>query len=729
MHLKFRTFAEQLLIASNIFILFLLLFESKLVIPAWLQTIGRMHPLILHFPIVILLLAMLLEFFSFRPEYAKNSFYRNFLQNLLLAGSLLAAVTVIMGLFLSREEGYEGEILTYHKWTGVGIFFFASFIYGIRNSVWYKAPVAKAGSLLTVVALIMTGHYGAALTHGTNFIWEPIESRKEAAVIAPDEAVVFSHVVQPILEQKCTSCHNADKMKGQLSLVNMQAILKGGKSGKLLVPGNPEISLLLERIHLPVEEKKHMPPTGKPQLTQQETAILNLWIKDQAKFDKKLAAYPEKDSLRFLATAYLLPASQTEAYDFDPADEDEVALLNTDYRTIIPLAKNSPALAVNIYNRATYTSKQLDELDGIKKQVISLNLNKMPVKDADLESIGKFENLQRLNLNFTEISAGGLKTLTELKNLSSLAISGTKINYKELHSWLPAFKNLKSVAIWNTPLSVSEIAQLQKANSNIAIIGGFKDDGKNVLRLNPPQMKNSSPVFSESLALQLKHPINGVEIRYTTDGSEPDSTKSPLVNDKMLLTKSESIKAKAFKNGWYGSETVEFNVYKSRLQPDSVNLLAPLNRVHQATGAKTFFDQKLGVIGANNPAWANNWAGVKDNDMVLVSEFRKPALISSVGIHYMIEEDTGIFPPETVEVWGGKDAKNMKLLSKFKTAMPAKGDKPSLKTLEGKFKPQTVSCLKIVANLQFTLSGCAATFRHMHGHCDTDISRHLFCRL
>lgn len=697
MHLKFRTFAGQLLIASNIFILFLLLFESKLVIPAWLQTIGRMHPLILHFPIVILLLAMLLEFFSFRPEYAKNSFYRNFLQNLLLAGSLLAAVTVIMGLFLSQEEGYEGEILAYHKWTGVGIFFFASFIYAIRNTAWYKAPIAKTGSLLTVAMLVVTGHYGAALTHGMNFIWEPIEAGREMAAIAPEEAVVFTHVVQPILEQKCTSCHNADKMKGQLSLSDAQSLLKGGKSGKLLVPGNPEISLLLERIHLPAEEKKHMPPTGKAQLTPQETAILGLWIRDQARFDKKLTSYPNGDSLQLLATAYLKPASQKTEFDFPPADEDEITALNTDYRTIVPLARNSPALAVNIYNRATYTSKQLNELDGIRKQVIALNLNKMPVKDADLESIGKFENLQKLNLNFTEISAGGLKALTGLKNLSSLAISGTKIKYSELSTLLPAFKNLKSVSVWNTPLSISEIAQLQKANSNMAIIGGFKDDGKNMLRLNPPQMKNSSPVFSGTMALQLKHPINGVEIRYTMDGSEPDSIKSPLASDKMQLTKSESIKAKAFKNGWYGSETVEFDVYKSSFQPDSVHLLAPLNRVHQATGAKTFFDQKLGVIGANNPAWANNWAGVKDNDIILVSEFKNPAQISSVGIHYMIEEDTGIFPPEIVEVWGGKDASSMKLLSRFKTAMPAKGDKPSLKTLEGKFKPQAVSCLKIVA--------------------------------
>lgn len=63
----------------------------------------------------------------------------------------------------------------------------------------------------------------------------------------------------------------------------------------------------------------------------------------------------------------------------------------------------------------------------------------------------------------------------------------------------------------------------------------------------------------------------------------------------------------------------------------------------------------------------------------------------------MVEEDTGIFPPELVEVWGGPDAANLKLLTKFKAQMPVKGDKPSLKRVEGTFKSQTVSYLRIVA--------------------------------
>ncbi|MGZ3767935.1 MAG: hypothetical protein ACXVA2_24940, partial [Mucilaginibacter sp.] len=73
-----KGFAGKLLIALNIFILFLLAAGSRLVIPQWLQPVGRLHPVILHFPIVILILAMLLEFFRFRTEFAKEKFYEEF---------------------------------------------------------------------------------------------------------------------------------------------------------------------------------------------------------------------------------------------------------------------------------------------------------------------------------------------------------------------------------------------------------------------------------------------------------------------------------------------------------------------------------------------------------------------------------------------------------------------------------------------------------------------------
>ena len=119
---RIRFFAEQLLIVANIFIVFLLLFEDRLVVPLWLQPVGRMHPLLLHFPIVLVILAMCIDFFR-RAKSSSNQFYIDFSKKLLLAGALLTALTVIMGLFLSKEEGYAGDTLLWHKWTGVATFF------------------------------------------------------------------------------------------------------------------------------------------------------------------------------------------------------------------------------------------------------------------------------------------------------------------------------------------------------------------------------------------------------------------------------------------------------------------------------------------------------------------------------------------------------------------------------------------------------------------------------
>ena len=696
--MKIRIIAENILLGLTLTIAFLLIFESKLVIPVWLQSIGRMHPLLLHFPIVLLLLAMLMEFFRFKPENSENTFYATFSQNLLLSGALLAAITVVMGLFLSREEGYSGDTLLWHKWTGAGIFFLATLLYFVRNARWYNAPVAWAGGGTLLITLILAGHYGASLTHGDNFLFEPWQGTAEKPQVPLEQAVLFTDVIQPIFEQKCVSCHNADKLKGQLKLTDAESVQKGGKTGKLFVPGNPQISLLLERVHLPIEAKKHMPPSGKTQLSPEEISLLTLWVKDHPRFDQKVIDLPLTDSLRILAAARLKPTTAVEErFEFAAADEETIKKLNNDYRTVAAFSRESPALAVTIYNKNAFNASQLNELSAIRKQIVSLNLNKMPVKDADLKQVGTFENLRKLDLNFTDISSQGLKELSSLKYLKTLTLSGTRQNLKDLRTQLPTLKSLETITVWETGLSSSEITQLQKALPRVTVIGGFVDDGKNPLKLNPPQVGNPTTVFAGSVPVQLKHPIKGVEIRFTTDGTLPDSVNSPIFDARTVLSQSATIKAQAFKKGWFGSDVATFDFFKNSYQPDSVELLFPLNRVHLAEGAKTFFNQKLGVLGANNPAWANYWAGVRDNDMGLVAEFKQPVTISSVGLHYMIEEDTGIFPPDLVEVWGGPDRNSMKLLVKFKAPLPSKGDTPTLKSVSGKFNPVSIKCLKIIA--------------------------------
>jgi len=175
---------------------------------------------------------------------------------------------------------------------------------------------------------------------------------ERAEVVPIEQALVFDHLIKPILDTKCVSCHNPDKLKGKLVLTDSISIHKGGKSGKLFVSGNPEISLLINRIHLAPENKKHMPPSGNSQLTPDEKELLRLWIKTNTRFNQKIVSLPPKDSLRLLATAFFNSGEAIdEPFDFSAADEETVKMLNTNSCVVSPLAKNSPALSVSIYNK------------------------------------------------------------------------------------------------------------------------------------------------------------------------------------------------------------------------------------------------------------------------------------------------------------------------------------------------------------------------------------------
>ena len=696
---SYKGIADNLLFALNIFILVLLIAGDHLSIPVWLQPVGRLHPMILHFPIVLIILAMLMEFFRFRPAFAAEKLYDEFTTVLLLSGALLAAITAIMGLFLSREPGYDSNSVQWHKWFGVGIVFISSAIYRLRNVSWYKAPMAQSGAVMTVCFLMIAGHYGASVTHGDNFVLGPVMKNSRHSVPI-DQALVYRDVVQPIFETKCISCHNPDKLKGGLMLIDAKSVLKGGKSGKLFVPGQPQVSLLLERIHLPEEEKKHMPPSGKPQLTAAEMNVLYHWIKANADFKKKVTDLPTADSLRMAAAPFLKPAEASEEqYDFAAADQKEIKKLNNNYRVIYELANGSPALAVNIYNKSTYNTKVLDELSAVKKQVVSIDLNKMPVVDGDLKTIAGFENLRSLNLNFSDITGNTLKDLSSLKYLHSVSLAGTKLSAQALDQ-LKALKSLKEVVLWNTGLTPQELQAFQNSNKKISLIEGFKADSK-PMKLIPPQVKNTAFVFSKPFQLLVTNPIKGVDIRYTTNGKDPDSITSALYKPGIMISDNTTIKAKAYKTGWYGSDMVSYTFYKNTFAPDSISLIRPVNERYQADGAKTLTDGELGGMNFGN----NKWLGTQ-TDMELALYFKKPVKPHTLTLNCLKMIGSQIFLPTEVEVWGGADLQHLKLIGSLTTGPQKKGDPDILQPLVCKLHESgPVTCIKFVAKPIYKLPG------------------------
>lgn len=686
-----KGFAENLLFALNIFIIFFLLFGQHIVIPQWLQPVGRMHPLILHFPIVVLIMAMMLEFFRFKERFRTEKLYHDFTTYLWLTGALFAAFTAIMGLFLSKEPGYEGSTLQWHKWLGAAVVFVSTLIYWCRSAGWYNVRIARLGAAVVVLSLVVAGHFGADLTHGDNFVLAPVW-HPEKARVPIEKALVYRDVIQPVFESKCTSCHNPDKTKGGLMLVDERSILKGGKDGKLFIAGQPQLSMLLQRIHLSEQDRKHMPPAGKPQLTPDELNLLYLWVKGNADFKKKVTDLPVNDSLRVIAATYLKPAEATEEqYYFAAADDKLIKMLNNNYRTIYPLAAESPALGVNIYNKSSYQPKTLEELSAIKKQVVSLDLDKMPVKDVELKTIAQFENLRTLNLNFTNVTGSGLKYLSSLKYLKIISLAGAPVNPSAIKQ-ISLLKSLTKITLWDTGLTDAEILDLQVHNKKIEFIKSFKDDGKPI-KLNLPELKNTSVVFAQSLPLQLSHPIKGVQLRYTTDGSDPDSIKSAIFKPGVALTKNTQIKVKAYKPGWLSSDVVQFSFFKSAYTPDSIAFITGPNEKYGADGAKSLIDKDLGGTNFGNGKWI-----AAQKDLAIYMQFAQPVNVHVLTVNCLRNVGSQIFLPLALEVWGGTDKAHLKLLSMVKPAAAKKDDPAVTMGIDCKLKGTAVlGCLKVIA--------------------------------
>jgi septal ring factor EnvC (AmiA/AmiB activator) len=97
-----------------------------------------------------------------------------------------------------------------------------------------------------------------------------------APALAQDaEKITYEDHVRPLLENKCFSCHNPDKKKGDLDLTNMGALMTGGGGGAIVEAGNPDSSRIWTTCAK--KEEPFMPPEGTA-LNAKELEILAKWI-------------------------------------------------------------------------------------------------------------------------------------------------------------------------------------------------------------------------------------------------------------------------------------------------------------------------------------------------------------------------------------------------------------------------------------------------------------------
>jgi uncharacterized membrane protein/mono/diheme cytochrome c family protein len=469
---------------------------------------GRLHPLVLHFPIGLLFGAVLMEVLVAREQVTRRA------QSLLLwctaASAVLAAAS---GWVLSHEEGYGGDLVELHERLGIAVAVLSVLAALAHRSLARSgSPVALRAyrSLLGIacVVVVPAGHVGSKLTHGEDWLEGPRErvevergpapvaalaeglgtsdaSTSEAvpapvsedvpapapvADVAPASSATdaYAETIAPLFAERCKTCHGPTKKKGGLRLDTREGLLAGGEDGPVLVPGDPAASLLFQRVSLPLEHEDHMPPEGKPQPTQEELAALEAWIAAGAPFGAASAAEAEKEE----ASA---PASQ------EKEEEEEAA-------SPPPPAKPAgpPSDALGALDRALIHHERVDpELEELRIDVAAvapsfgdaearallvplapwtaeLVLARSAVGDATLAELARFPALRRLDLRATRVSAAGLAALAGHAALEELNLAQTKLGDGAVDVLLD-MPRLRRVDLWSAGLSPEALARLRAA--------------------------------------------------------------------------------------------------------------------------------------------------------------------------------------------------------------------------------------------------------------------------
>ena len=445
------------------------------VVGLWINFIGALHPVFLHLPIGALLLLVTMEGLGIVTR-GKVRIDATWALLFAFGTALLALVT---GYSLYLTGNYTGELIQMHKRDA--FLFCGVLLLTTAWSLWAtmagkNSPLIRGGYFaglgLSVLLMTKAGHYGGEITHGDPLDLLPakvLAERQAAAEALAKDPVLFTQIVQPILSVNCVYCHGADKQEGALRMDSMAALLKGGEKGPALVAGDPEKSAMLQRVHLPMNDKLHMPPSDKPQLSPDDITFLKWWIAQGASETARVSELPKTPEVD-AALANLVSPEQRKAIEEEKkrvareeaervrANKAKLEPMILEFETHFPgalkyvksgtdrlrfmvyshagtfgaegLAKLQPfgeSLAEADLTLATMDSAALSGFAGLKA-LRSLNVSQTAADDAFVASISGLPSLEVLNLFGTKVTPACADSLAKMKSLRTVYIAGTGID-------------------------------------------------------------------------------------------------------------------------------------------------------------------------------------------------------------------------------------------------------------------------------------------------------------
>ncbi|XOV95022.1 MAG: DUF2231 domain-containing protein [Bacteroidota bacterium] len=451
---------------------------------------GRFHPLVVHLPIGFLLLAAFFEGLSRLEKYKS---LKSAVTWALLLGAISALASVIFGLLISGDRGYDDGVLSLHKWFGILVFVLSVGLWAMEKDLIKVSTKVLSGVFIVLIVIIsLTGHLGGTLTHGEGYLVEyapgfiktlaggsgsdkgPLDNVPQN----PDSVIVFTDMVLPIIETKCMPCHSETQAKGGLVLTSYETLMEGGDGDATISAGKPLSSELFRRITLPVDHQKFMPLKEEP-LEFTEVNLIKWWIETGAKQDDRLSKLEIPDELaELLMRDHKINVTPKPYYEQVSAaaltDEQLKMIGGIKAFNIKKLSANNNFLDVGVsYDVDKVTNEDIDQLMQFKDHITWLDLKDKLVDPEVLSSIGQLEHLTRLNISGNNISDDQITSLTSLKHLESLNLVGTKITDSAL-DLLVQIPSLKRIYVWQTGVTQEAADQMMKANGSLDVIVGYQ---------------------------------------------------------------------------------------------------------------------------------------------------------------------------------------------------------------------------------------------------------------
>ena len=625
-----------------------------------LKYVGKFHPLVLHLPIGSLLMTFLLLVVSRYQKVGLEKAIRIGV-DFSFAGALMAA---LMGCLLSLDEAYDFNSLKFHFWAGI-ITLILSFSLCILHRTKGKENLFFGSYLLTLLALTVAGHKGGQITHGEDYLSTAALFEEPIMVVQKDSVDYYKEVVHLIFEDKCVSCHNSNKSKSELRLDRYDLILKGGERGSIFDSQNPNESRLIRYINLPKEDKLHMPPKNKSQLSEKEKWLLTDWVNSGAYLKEGKVSLLKNEDLESNVLSFLGADKQVRA----AGRGDLVKLLASGFR-IKPNALHDNLLRIK-YMKSRLTSDHLKTLLKVKKQLVELDVSNTNFDDEMATILLDFPRLKHLRLDQTQISDDALSFLKSTA-LEVLNLCNTKVTYQGVQNLLKV-KPPKTVYAWNTAIDRDQQNQLASIAPSL-IHFGTADLFSERLNLSPPELHNVNVIFEDTISVVFeKSQVKNINIHYTLDGSEPDEN-APVYMAPILLNDSKMLKAKSIKKGWIDSALFEQMIFKNSNQIIGYKVNNDLDKSFSISHHVNFtfkdnesvlFDGKKGkrVYRGTSIEDAKTWLGVVEEDLEIEVKLKDADQINYITLSMLENQDMRTVFPKKIEVYGKLAQGEYKLLN------------------------------------------------------------------